>query len=138
MIEKTRAFLEQKEKLDLVQIRQLEGIISSAANNPETVSDIVSKRIAAENSQNEMPFGFDFNIDGNSTNTGNIEGVLGESDDLSVRLKNWEESKEVGIELKGGLENLVTLRNQTVQALGYDDYFSYQVSEYGMTRVVLL
>src|SRR5690606_32786516 len=25
------------------------------------------------------------------------------------------------------------LRNQTVQALGYDDYFSYQVSEYGMT-----
>lgn len=134
VIEKTRAFLEQKDQLELVQIRQLEGILYSAANNPQTVSEIVSKRIAAESAQNEALFGFDFKVDGNSTTTGDIDAVLRESDDLSVRLKNWEASKEVGVELKGGLENLVTLRNQTVQALGYDDYFSYQVSEYGMTR----
>ncbi len=134
VIEKTRAFLEQKDQLELVQIRQLEGILYSAANNPQTVSEIVSKRIAAESAQNETLFGFDFKVDGNSTTTGDIDAILRESDDLSVRLKNWEASKEVGIELKGGLENLVALRNQTVQALGYDDYFSYQVSEYGMTR----
>lgn len=134
VIEKTRAFLEQKENLELVQIRQLEGILYSAANNPETVSDIVSKRIAAESLQNEKLFGFDFQVDGNSISTGDVDKILRESNDLSVRLKNWEASKEVGVELKGGLENLVSLRNQTVQALGYDDYFSYQVSEYGMTR----
>ena len=134
VIEKTRAFLEQKENLDLVQVRQLEGILYSAANNPETVSDIVSKRIAAESLQNEKLFGFDFQVDGNSISTGEVDKILRESNDLSVRLKNWEASKEVGVELKGGLENLVSLRNQTVQALGYDDYFSYQVSEYGMSR----
>lgn len=134
VIEKTRAFLEQKENLELVQVRQLEGILYSAANNPETVSDIVSKRIAAESLQNEKLFGFDFQVDGNSISTGEVDKILRESNDLSVRLKNWEASKEVGVELKGGLENLVSLRNQTVQALGYDDYFSYQVSEYGMSR----
>lgn len=134
IIEKTRDFLEQKEQLDLIQIRQLEGILYSAANNPQTVSDIVKKRIAAESAQNEALFGFDFKVDGESISTGDVDAVLRESNDLSVRLKNWEASKEVGVELKTGLSNLVSLRNQTVQALGYDDYFSYQVSEYGMSR----
>ncbi|MEZ4765327.1 MAG: M2 family metallopeptidase, partial [Calditrichia bacterium] len=44
-----------------------------------------------------------------------------------------EASKEVGKSLKDGLANLQKLRNETVQALGYDDYFAYQVSSYGMT-----
>ena len=30
------------------------------------------------------------------------------------------------------------MRNETVQALGYDDYFSYQVSDYGMTSEEML
>ncbi|MFZ0390646.1 MAG: M2 family metallopeptidase, partial [Calditrichia bacterium] len=34
--------------------------------------------------------------------------------------------------LKDGLSDLQRLRNQTVKALGYDNYFSYQVSDYGM------
>ncbi len=39
----------------------------------------------------------------------------------------------MGPGLKKGLANLVRLRNNTVRALGYDDYFQYQVSDYGMT-----
>ncbi|MDQ4139396.1 MAG: M2 family metallopeptidase, partial [Bacteroidota bacterium] len=35
---------------------------------------------------------------------------------------------------KTGLVNLRNLRNKTVQALGYGDYFSYQASDYGMKR----
>ena len=134
VIEKTRVFLENKADLDLVQIRQLESILYSAANNPETVSEIVKKRIAAETAQNEALFGFDFKVDGKSVSTGDIDGILRESNNEKERLKNWEASKEVGTSLKGGLENLVSLRNKTVQALGYDDYFSYQVSDYGMNR----
>jgi peptidyl-dipeptidase A len=134
VIEKTRAFLEKKEELDLVQVRQLESILYSAANNPETVSETVKQRITAETAQNEALFGFDFKVDGKSVSTGDIDGILRESNDEAERLKNWEASKEVGKNLKGGLENLVKLRNETVQALGYDDYFSYQVSDYGMNR----
>ena len=134
VIEKTRGFLEHKDKLDLVQTRQLETILYTAASNPQTVSEIVSKKIAASAAQDEALFGFDFKVDGNSVTTGEIDGVLRTSNNEAERLKNWEASKEVGAELKDGLENLVSLRNQTVQALGYDDYFSYQVSDYGMSR----
>ena len=35
--------------------------------------------------------------------------------------------------MKDGLINLRKLRNETVQALDYRDFFSYQVSDYGMT-----
>ncbi len=134
VIEKTRGFLEKKDQLDLVQTRQLESILYSAANNPETVSNLVKQRIAAETAQNAALFSHDFKVDGKSVSTGDIDAVLRESNNEAERLKNWEASKEVGKNLKDGLENLVDLRNKTVQALGYDDYFSYQVSDYGMNR----
>ena len=138
VIEKTRGFLEHKDKLDIVQTRQLETILYTAASNPQTVSDIVSQKIAASAAQDEALFGFDFKVDGNSVTTGEIDAILKTSNNETERLKNWEASKEVGAELKDGLENLVSLRNQTVQALGYDDYFSYQVSDYGMSREAMM
>jgi len=138
VIEKTKAFLENKSNLDLKQVRQLNTILYSAANNPETVSDLVSERIAAENAQNEALFGFDFKVNESSVSTGDIDKVLRESNNEKERLENWEASKEVGKGLKDGLENLRNLRNETVGALGYDDYFTYQVSNYGMERQEML
>ncbi len=138
VIEKTRKFLESKDELDTVQVRQLNVILYNAANNPETVSELVKERIAAENAQNETLFGFDFKVDGKSVTTGDIDAVLRESSDEKELLANWEASKEVGKDLKDGLENLRKLRNETVGALGYDDYFTYQVSDYGMTRQEML
>ncbi|WP_323788652.1 M2 family metallopeptidase [Psychroserpens sp.] len=134
VIEKTREFLKSKDDLDIVQVRQLNTILYAAANNPETVSDLVKERITAENAQNEALFGYDFKVNGVSVTTGDIDKVLRESNDEAERLKNWEASKDVGKGLKDGLENLRSLRNKTVGALGYDDYFSYQVSSYGMSR----
>jgi len=134
VIEKTRKFLESKDDLDIVQVRQLNTILYAAANNPETVSDLVKERITAENAQNEALFGYDFKVNGASVTTGDIDKVLRESNDEAERLTNWEASKNVGKGLKDGLENLRALRNKTVGALGYDDYFSYQVSSYGMSR----
>nr|WP_321236907.1 M2 family metallopeptidase [uncultured Psychroserpens sp.] len=138
VIEKTRKFLESKDNLDIVQVRQLNTILYAAANNPETVSDLVKERITAENAQNEALFGYDFKVNGNSVTTGDIDKVLRESNDEAERLANWEASKDVGKGLKNGLENLRQLRNKTVGALGYDDYFSYQVSSYGMSRQEML
>ena len=59
VIEKTKKFLESKDELDTVQVRQLNTILYNAANNPETVSELVKERIAAENAQSETLFGFD-------------------------------------------------------------------------------
>lgn len=131
-INKTRAFLKKKEQLSDLQIRQLDRILYAAANNPATVPDLVSDRIKAETAQNEKLFGFNFIMDGDTLSTNKIDEILGEETNSGKRQKVWELSKEVGRELKPGLANLRDLRNKTVQALGYDDYFTYQVSDYGM------
>jgi len=137
-INKARAFLQHQQELLPLQTKQLEKILYAAANNPQTVPDLVKARIKAETAQTEKLFGFDFKIDGKSVTTNQIDDILKKENDLSSRLKAWEASKEVGRVLKDGLENLQRLRNETVQALDYNDYFSYQVSDYGMTTAEIM
>ncbi|SMD39147.1 peptidyl-dipeptidase A [Reichenbachiella faecimaris] len=137
-IEQATKFLQDKEVLTAIQIKQLEAILYGAASNPGTVSDLVKEKIKADAAQNAALFGYDFQIDGESVSTNEIDEILKTSDNLDERLIAWNTSKEVGIGLKDGLENLVGLRNQTVQALEYEDYFTYQVSDYGMTRAEML
>lgn len=136
-IENARKYL-AIENIDLIQKKQLEGILYSAADNPQTIPDIVKARIKAETEQNQKLFGYDFKINGDPVTTNDIDRILKEESNLAMRLKAWEASKEVGKELKDGLVNLRGLRNETVQALGYDDYFSYQVSDYGMDRTEMM
>lgn len=126
-------YLAQKDKLTELQVKQLKSILYKAANNPETIQDIVKARIKAETQQTEKMFGFDFKIDGKSVSTNDIDAILSSETNMPKRLKAWEASKEVGKGLKEGLVNLRDLRNKTVQGLGYKDYFEYQVSDYGMT-----
>ncbi|MCX6297277.1 MAG: M2 family metallopeptidase [Bacteroidetes bacterium] len=132
-IETAKKYLAQKEKLTELQVKQLNSILYKAANNPETIQDVVKARIKAETKQTENMFGFDFKIDGKSVSTNDIDEILGSEKNMAKRLKAWEASKEVGKGLKDGLVNLRDLRNKTVQGLGYKDYFEYQVSDYGMT-----
>ena len=132
-INTTRALLQQKQALLPLQVKQLEKILYAAANNPQTVAEVVKERIKAETAQTEKLFGFGFKIDGAPVTTNAIDEILKQENNLAQRQKAWEASKEVGTALKDGLENLRRLRNETVQALGYNDYFSYQVSDYGMT-----
>ena len=132
-IERTRAHLENRDQLSDLQVRQLEAILYAAAQNPQNVPDLVKRRITAEAAQNEALYGHTFEVDGEPVTPNAIDQALVESNDLDERLKVWESSKEVGKGLKEGLAELVELRNGTSQALGYDNYFDYQVSDYGMT-----
>ncbi|HEV8159114.1 MAG TPA: M2 family metallopeptidase, partial [Pyrinomonadaceae bacterium] len=126
-------FLNEKEKLTTIQVKQLKAILYIAAANPEIAKELVKERIAAETAQTEKLFGFDFKIDGKSVTTNQIDKILKESNDLAERRKAWDASKQVGIGLKDGLANLQRLRNGTVKPLGYKSFYSYQVSDYGMT-----
>ncbi len=128
-----QGLLKEADKLTPLQVKQLKTMLYIAANNPQTVPDLVKARIEAETVQNEKLFGFDFKIDGQSVTPNEIDDILKKETDLTRRYKAWVASKEVGKVLKEGLVNLQRLRNQTVQALGYPDYFTYQVSDYGMT-----
>lgn len=132
-IDKARKFLAQKAELTDIQVKQLQYILYNAANNPQTVADLVKKRIKAENDQIQKLYGFQYTINSKKVSTNNIDDMLKNETDVSKRLAAWEASKEVGKTLKDGLVNLRNLRNQTVQALGYHDFFTYQVSDYGMS-----
>ena len=112
VVEKARAYLERADQLEPLQVRQLEAVLYQAADNPQTVADLVDARITAEAKQTEALFGFDFQIDGRSVSTNEIDARLAEETDLERRRAVWEASKEVGPPLRDGLVTLVDLRNR--------------------------
>jgi peptidyl-dipeptidase A len=132
-IDTARRLLTQRDRLAPIQVRQLERVLYLAADNPETVADLVRQRIKAEAEQTETLFGFQFKIGDRKVSTNEIDEILRTGTDEAALREAWVASKEVGKGLKDGLENLQRLRNATVRPLGYTDYFAYQVSEYAMT-----
>src|SRR6185295_14100097 len=136
-IETARKYLERRAALTGLQVRQLERILFLAGDNPQTVPEVVKARIAAETKQTEALYGFKFMLDGKEVTPNDIDEGLRSEKDLAKRRAIWESSKEVGKGLRGGLIELRKLRNQSVQALGYHDFFGYMASEYGMTTAEL-
>jgi len=132
-IDTSRRYLAQKKSLKPLQVLQLESILYLAGDNPQTVAELVQQRIAAETEQTEKLYGYEFRIGDKAVTPNDLDEILRTSKSLDERLAAWQASKEVGKGLKTGLVRLRDLRNRTVQALGYSDYFAYQVSEYGMT-----
>jgi peptidyl-dipeptidase A len=137
-IDSARKYLAIKDKLTPIQAKQFELILYAAANNPQTVEALVKQRIKAENDQTRQLYSFQYVLNGKKVSTNNIDDILKKENDVNKRLAAWTASKEVGKTLKTGLVNLRNLRNQTVQALGYDDYFTYQVSDYGFTSAEMM
>jgi peptidyl-dipeptidase A len=131
-IETAKRLLQNGASLTEMQRKQLEVILYAAANNPQTIADVVKQRIKAENDQVQKLYTFQYMIDGKKVTTNDIDDILRKETDVTRRLTAWEASKEVGKGLKTGLVTLRDLRNKTVQELGYHDYFTYQVSDYGM------
>jgi peptidyl-dipeptidase A len=137
-IEKIQGYLAKKDQLTPPQVRELEVMLSYAAEKPQTAADIVSKRIAAEAAQTETLYGYQFRLKGKPVTPNDIDQALRTSKRLPDRLAVWEGSKAIGPTLKPGLLELRDLRNQVVRRLGYPDYFTYQVSDYGMSTDEML
>ncbi|MFD2515554.1 M2 family metallopeptidase [Pontibacter locisalis] len=137
-INTAKAMLEKKDQLTPLQVKQFEAILYAGANNPQIIPEVVKARIKAETEQTEKLYGFDYRIYEKSVSTNDIDNILKSEKDLKKRLDAWQASKAVGPGLKEGLLNLRNLRNETVQSLGYDDYFTYQASDYGMSRAEMM
>lgn len=137
-IARIRELLVQRDQLEPIQTAQLAAMAYRAAQYPGSVPELVSERIAAEAAQVELLYGYEFTLDGAPITPNEIDELLREEEDLGRRRAVWESSKQVGPVLEPGIVRLRDLRNQTVQALGYPDYFTYQVSEYGMRTEEML
>jgi len=136
-IDTARQYLTRRDELGDIQVRQLERILFLAGDNPQTIPAIVKARIAVETRQTEELYGFTFRLDGQEITPNQIDEGLREEKDLTKRRAIWEASKEVGKGLRDGLIELRKLRNESVRALGYSDFFGYMASEYGMTTAQL-
>jgi peptidyl-dipeptidase A len=136
-IETARGYLARRDELPDIQVRQLERILFLAGDNPQTIPEVVKARIAAETRQTEALYGFAFRLGEQEITPNEIDRGLREEQDLPKRRAIWEASKEVGKGLRGGLVELRKLRNESVRALGYPDFFAYMASEYGMTTAEL-
>ncbi|CAN5917353.1 M2 family metallopeptidase [soil metagenome] len=137
-ITKTQEYLKKKDKLSPIQVEQLEHILYFAGASPQTVSELVTKKIKAETEAGKLLYEFNYVLNGDTVTTNDIDRILVEEMDTVKRLAAWECSKEVGKGLHQPLENLRGLRNGVVQGLDYADYFSYQVADYGMSADTMM
>ena len=133
-----RTFLKAESVITPIQKRQLEAMLYNAGTGPQIVADVVKRRIAADAAQTEKLYGYTFTVNGKAVTPNQIDSTLRNSANLADRRAYWESSKAIGPTLKSGIVDLRSLRNQTVQALGYPDFFSYQVSDYGMSTDEML
>ena len=137
-ITRLRELLDHKPDLTALQTKQLEAALYNAANSPQTAADVVKNRIKAETRQTENLYGYDYRYLDKSVTTNDLDDLLRKETDPQKREAVWAASKAIGPTLKAGLLNLRDLRNQTVQALGYPDYFTYQASDYGLSRAEMM
>ncbi|MBX2990672.1 MAG: M2 family metallopeptidase [Bacteroidetes bacterium] len=138
VIEKTKTLLAQRDKLDPLQVRQLEKIRLFAAHAPGTIPAVVDSLISATTKQTSALYGYEYmmtDADGKpkKVTTNEIDRILVESNNLKERLFAWETSKGVGVELRDGLEELQYLRNRVAREMGYNSYFDLEVADYGMS-----
>ena len=132
-----RAYLKRRRELPPVDVKQLEAVLFNAGASPQTVPELVKRRIETEARLNETLDGFRFKLDGKEVTPNDIDAALRSETDMQKRLAAWTASKEVGAALKPDLVLARGLRNDVVRALGYSDFFSYMASEYGMTTAQL-
>jgi len=133
LIQRVKSHLEGRDNLTDLQVKQLEKILYLAGNYTQTARDAVAERIKAETEQIGKLYGFNYTLNGKKVSTNDIDNLLRTEKDPTKRLAIWNASKEVGKTLKPGLVKLRDLRNEVVKSVGYPDYFSYQVSDYGMS-----
>ncbi len=137
-IQRIRELLTHRAELTPLQAKQLDVALYNAASSPQTVADVVKRRIKAETQQTEALYGYEYKLNGKIVTTNDLDDLLRKEKDPKKRLAAWETSKAVGPTLRTGLLNLRGLRNDVVRALGYPDYFTYQVSDYGLSREEML
>jgi len=138
LITEARELLTHDKELTEITVRQLKQLLLNAAEGPMTNPDLVAKRVEAETKQASILNSFEFKLNGKTVTVNDIDNLLEKSTDLAERKAVWETSKQSGPALKPNLVSLRDLRNGVAKEMKYPDYFTLQVSNYGMTTDEML
>ena len=87
---------------------------------PETIERIVK----VENELDQRFNTFRADLDGERVSDNRIREILERSDDLELRRRAWEASKQIGADVADDLLGLVRLRNEAAASLGFETYYS--------------
>src|SRR5256714_5999940 len=138
LITEARDLLTHEKELTEITVRQLKQLLLNAAEGPMTNPDLVAKRVEAETRQASILNSFEFKLNGKTVTANDIDNLLEKSTDLAERKAVWQASKQSGPALKPNLVTLGDLRNGVAKEMKDPDYFTLQVSNYGMTTDQLL
>jgi peptidyl-dipeptidase A len=138
LITEARDLLTHEKELTEITVRQLKQLLLNAAEGPMTNPELVAKRVEAETRQASILNSFEFKLNGKPITANDIDNRLEKSTDLAERKAVWEASKQSGPALKPNLVTLRDLRNGVAKEMKYPDYFTLQVSNYGMTTDEML
>jgi peptidyl-dipeptidase A len=123
--ERLLQFKEEKIEDPLLK-RQLDNLIRSFKGNmipKELAKEIAQKEAALTNTYaNFRPV-----YKGKTLNENEILEFLKTEKNVSARKEIWEKSKEIGDKLAPQILEVIKLRNQAAQTLGYPDYFQMQL-----------
>jgi peptidyl-dipeptidase A len=155
VIKHAKDLLAHPSELDDRTARQLRYVLLDAAQQPALDADLLARHLAAEAKQASDQDGFVYCLtpgQGSGAQPGrgtppkcaktasanDIDDRLRNSRDLKERLAIWKTSKGIGVALRAGLLDLRELRNATAHELGYPDFFSLEVGDYGMSTAEMM
>lgn len=102
--------------------RQLEVLRLSLTGNQ--MDEAKREQVVALSTSLESDFAaYRPEVDGERLSDNDIERILKTSDDVDLRRRAWEASKEVGAVVAGRVRELARLRNAIARDLGYADYY---------------
>jgi peptidyl-dipeptidase A len=121
--EKIRLWRDDPRVTDPLERRQLEILYNDFLQNqidPALNAEITRLGARIENQFNV----YRATLGGREVTTNDIAEILRRSGDVELRYRAWDAAKRVGPVVRGGLVELVKLRNEAAQSLGYADFYA--------------
>jgi peptidyl-dipeptidase A len=121
--EELRSAVEDGAATDPLLARQAVLLLNAHRPNqlpPDTIARIVGLEKGLETRFNT----FRADLDGERVSDNHIREILERSDDLELRRRAWEASKQIGAGVEPELLELVRLRNEAARSLGFPTYYS--------------
>jgi len=103
--------------------RQL-TLLQRAHRARQLPADLIERQVRLEKALESRFNQFRAQLDGRAVTDNELVDVLQGSNDVALRRRAWEASKQIGREVEADLLALVRLRNEGARALGFRDYYA--------------
>ena len=145
---KLREYLSDRSKFELVNkflqnnslspLEKREFILLRNAMLPNQIDKETLKVVSEKEAEIESIFtSFRGEIDGKKVTNNEIEEILRNKRDSSLRKKAWEASKEIGEVVGPKILELVKIRNKIARGFGYSNYYEmmFELQELNVDRI---